>query len=98
MVTRLAAAGRPRFFVERRRRDLCAAGFRRLTALFLELLRAGGLRVAAFFLEPRAVDFLVLLFRPPAFLAEVFRPREPELLFRPPLEPPRDVFLAAAIM
>lgn len=109
MVTRFAAAGRRRV-AERRREDLRAAGFRLAPVLFLELLRAG----ATFFLVPadlregaalrtdvrfradarlpelrRSVDFLALLFRPPDFLREVFRP---------PLEPPRDDFLAAAMM
>lgn len=93
MVTRLAAAGILRF-MERRREDLRAADFRLAEALFLELLRAGALRAATFFLEPADLRELADLragvrFPPRVFLAGVFRP---------PLEPPRDDFLAAAMM
>lgn len=99
--TRFAAAGKPR------RADLRAPDF----LVFFERLRAGAaLRAADLFLEPvdfretaalradvrlradprlRAAGFLALLFRPSAFLAEVFLP---------PLELPRDDFLAAAMI
>jgi len=48
---------------------------------------------------PRAADdpFLALL-RPPAFRADVPRLREPPLLFLPRFDPPRDDFLAAAMI
>ena len=78
--------------------------FRRAPAFFLELLRAGVLRVAAFFLEPVDLREVAALradarFRPDACLRELPRAVDfLELLFRPPLEPPRDDFLAAAMM
>lgn len=98
---RLAAAGIPRF-VERRRDDLCAADFR--AASFLELFRAGDLRAgdlrAAVFLRAGAAFRAAARFRPDARLREP--PRAVDvflaLLFRPPLELPRDDFLAAAMM
>lgn len=55
-------------------------------------------RVDALFRLPRDAEFLAPLFRPLVFLAEVVRLREPPLLFLPPFEPPRDDFLAVAMI
>lgn len=47
---------------------------------------------------PRDADLAALLFRPPDFRAAVLRPRELLPLFLRPFEPPRDDFLAAAMI
>ena len=62
-------------------------------------LRAAPRLVEARFRAPaRDADFLAPLFRALFFRAEVVRLREPLLLFLPPVEPPRDDFLAAAMI
>ncbi|MEP6906006.1 MAG: hypothetical protein ABI875_07955, partial [Gemmatimonadales bacterium] len=61
--------------------------------------RAGPRRAdARFRAAPRDADFFAPLFRPVFFRAEVVRLREPLLLFLPPVELPRDDFLAAAMV
>ena len=66
----------------------------RVDRFAVELLR----RVAERFRAPlRLADVFLALFRPPDLRAEVPRVRE-LLLFLPPLEPPRDDFLAAAMI
>jgi len=79
----------------------------RVPPLFLAAtLRAGPLRPALFRAGPRLralerardADFPLRLFGPAVFLAEVRRRREPAAAFLPPLELPRDDFLAAAMI
>jgi hypothetical protein len=53
---------------------------------------------ARFRATPRDADFFAPPFRPLFFRAEVVRLREPLLLFLPPVELPRDDFLAAAMI
>jgi hypothetical protein len=67
----------------------------RVDRFAVELLRRVAERFRA---PPRPADvFLAALFRPPDLRAEAPRVRE-LLLFLPPLEPPRDDFLAAAMI
>jgi hypothetical protein len=103
-VTRLAA--RPAAAARLRPAFFLAEGFGLRPVLFLEVFLAEAAFPVALLLPaddpvrepPRDADFLVLLFRPPAFRAEVVRLREPAPPFLPPLEPPRDDFLAAAMI
>jgi hypothetical protein len=67
----------------------------RVDRFAVELLRREAERFRA---PPRfAADFLAALLRPPFLRAEVLRLRE-LLFFLPPVEPPRDDFLAAAMI
>jgi hypothetical protein len=56
------------------------------------------LRADVLFRLPRDADPAVRPFRPVDFRAELLRLREPVPPFLPPLEPPRDDFLAAAMI
>jgi len=72
-----------------------------LDALFRAVaprFRGPDARLEALRRPPRDADLPALLFRPPDFRAAVLRPRELLPLFLRPFEPPRDDFLAAAMI